>query len=269
MKRAKRGLDLFNWLFIILVFIGFFIPLVSAQYGGYYGDPFSTAQDITTQISRAMLGFLDPFLHFAVGDYDSGEFFYTKVLLLLLFFIIISGILRKIPQFEGGNIAIPTVVALIVSIISIRYMSENTVVSSLLLPYGAMGIAMMTIIPTAIYFFGMHYFNFSPMMRKFGGWLYLIAFFLLWSYRGPSYETLENSFYIWVTIAMILMLIFDKSVHKFFREQSAQEAIRNANLASIVRLQNEYNNIAGLRTGEAESRRKWLRKEIKKLGADI
>ena len=58
------------------------------------------------------------------------------------------------------------IVALIVSILSVRFMSENNFILGLLLPYTTLGVALITIIPFLIFAYGVHTTGLPGIGRK-------------------------------------------------------------------------------------------------------
>ena len=259
----KRGIEILLFVFLIS---GIFAPLVSAQVRG--GDFFYTAQNSVRPVIDSVLGLLNPFLEAIIGDYSTNEFFFTKVLLLILLFAIISTILTKVPRLED-NLPVAYIVSFIVSIFAVRFMSENQFILGILLPYGTLGIAITIIIPFIVFFYFVHSTGMTSGTRKLAWGLFAIVFFVLWNSRYNELSKLANKIYGWSLVMVIGILLFDKAIHRYFVDVETNKFVKKANEALAARWQAEYQEIIDVQSHEAEHRRKAIRKQLKKLGAQV
>ena len=147
------------------------INLISAQNSLFNQINLKTGMQ---QIIDQAVGFFTPVFEVVIGDYSGSEFFFAKVLFLLLLLVVIYIILDKVPIFEGYR-GVAMIVALIVSILSVRFMSENEFIVGLLLPYTTLGIAITTIVPFLIFAYGIHVTGLPGIGRKMA-WEFLALF---------------------------------------------------------------------------------------------
>src|SRR3989344_1754128 len=96
--------------------------------------------------------FYIPILEIILGDSAFNDLFFIKVLLLVLTFVVVRAVLSRVPTFKDNKPVI-FIVALIVSILSIRYMTDIQIVKGVLMSYDTLGIAITTIIPFIVWFF--------------------------------------------------------------------------------------------------------------------
>lgn len=224
---------------------------------------FSMAKEIVGEVFDSILGILAPILEGVIGDYSSSEFFFAKVLLLVLLIVIINFVLKKaIFKKKDKNLAM--LVAVIVSILAIRFISENQLITGILLPYGTIGVALTAIIPFLIFF----YFIYMTKMGSFGrriSWAFFgIVFFALWFSRSDL-SPVMNQIYGWTMFAIVLAFLFDKRFRRYFKTWEANQFFKSDDERTIASLQAEYYNISDVDTPEAESRREFLKRRIKEL----
>lgn len=199
---------------LIFLIIGI-VPLISAQYYGSSFGNIDLGRGMTVIIDQGV-SFFTPIFQNLLGDYTSNAFLFTKIMLVLLLFIIISLILSRVPVFEG-RIGTSYLVAAIVSILSVRFISDNQLIQGILLPYGALGVALTTILPFLIIAYGIQVSNFSSLGRRIGWGFFALIFLILWNYKSTEIGDLGNQIYIWTTVAMAIMIVFDKRIHAYFR----------------------------------------------------
>jgi len=247
------------------------IASVSAQY--YGSSPFSyldLGQGVR-QIIDQSVNFLAPIFEVVLGDYSGSEFFFTKVLLLILLFAIIYFVLERTPLFEGKR-GIVYIIALIISVIAIRFISENQLVNMILLPYGTLGIALTTILPFLIFAYFIHTTDMPGIGRKLSWLFFGIIFFILWVYKADGIGEIGNQIYFWTMLAMVIMLIFDKRIHAYFKGLDVKKFEQEAHDNEIVNLQNQLGQIINSAVGgrlsrDQELRADKIRRRLRKLGA--
>jgi len=122
-------------MFLLIAFL--LIPSISAV------GEFDQVKEVFTKVIDSSLGILTPFFKKIIGNYSSSEFFFAKILLLILLTLIVKNVLDKTPLGED-NKKISLLIALIVSILAIRFMNQNDFFESVLIPYGTLGIAITT-----------------------------------------------------------------------------------------------------------------------------
>jgi len=176
-----------------------------------------------------------PFFAVLLKTSQFDDFFFAKVLLLILLFIVISAVVKKMPLFERNKFA-STIVSVVVSILSVRYIPQNEFFEGILLPYSTLGVSIIVFLPFVIYFFFVHKSDFGYFGRRAAWAIYGIVFLTLWwtrkEYTGSGADTL----YLAGLGLVVLAFMFDKAIHKYlglheigrFEEISKKRQRRNA-----------------------------------------
>ncbi len=238
-----------------------FIGLASAQFG--YFDTKSIAESIV----RFYENFFGPIFAALFGQYYTNEFLFAKVLVFVLLVIIISFILKKSSLFghRGGIIFL---VSLIVSLLALRYLPENDLINGILLPYGVLGVALVTFLPFLIYFFFVHQSVPGGFGRRAAWFVYGIVFIVLFFLRSNDLSGASQWIYTSGLILVILALIFDKSLHRYFAMSELSRFTAGAKLAEIARLQAEYAHLGNADSPQIRARKKQIEERIRELIAN-
>jgi hypothetical protein len=254
-----------GWLYFASLFsLVLFSSLVSAQ-----SDVFRTILEVVISTINAAIVVFGPFLVVVIGDYGNGEFFFAKILLLFLLFIVINAVLRQARIFESSPSTIK-IIAAIVSILAIRFISDSQLVRGILLPYGALGVAITTIMPFLVFFYFVYFSGMAGFGRRISWVIFGIVFTVFWASR--TYGGLPAEFN-WIfgltTVAIILALIFDRGIKSYFHSHEMDSFKRGAAQKSIVKLQAEYLNILHVDTTDADRRRRAIERQLRSLGSNI
>jgi hypothetical protein len=244
---------------LFLFFSLFLSSFVSAQVD--IPGEISGVLNKATEIAKPIFGIF-------VGDYSSDEFFFTKVLVMILIFVIVKVSLRVIPRFKdlGGVV---TIIAAVISILAIRFMKEEGLFAGILLPYGTLGIVLVTMLPFIAFVYILHAGKASGAIRRLGWIVYIGVFIALFVSRYSTINQMGRTIYYIVFGAILLALIFDKGIHEYFRAHEMSMFYRSAQARTIAGLQSEYLDILSLNTSEGEKRRKDIEAHLKRLGADV
>lgn len=267
----KRGI-LFAGVFLVILMQFIF---VSAQYGpGLSGINLG---DGIRQIIDQIINFITPVFQYLIGDYSGSEIFFYKILFLIIIFVMIFAILDRVPLFEGYP-GITKVIALSVSLIAIRFISENQLVQGIILPYGAIGVAVTTILPFFIFGYGIYQARLPGIARKIAWMVLGIIFIVLWLYMpelqigGESgyNNNLINQIYLWTIVAIGSMIVFDKRVAAYFRGLDVKQWENENYQSEVVSLQNQLSDItraaqAGPLSRDQEERRIKIARRLRKL----
>jgi len=170
------------------------------------------------------------------GHDSMDEFLFAKVLLFFLLFSVIFMTLKKIKIFTHNQVII-SVVAIIVSILAVRFLKENELVNAILLPYGSLGAAISIYLPLLIFFFFVHTSVESGFGRKAGWFIYGLVFLVFWMSREYNDMGVANWLYGLGFGFAVISLFFDSSIHKYFEMGKFNEAKRlgkNAAIADII-----------------------------------
>jgi hypothetical protein len=240
------------------------VPLISAQ---FYGGGFSyidLGQGVRDVIDQ-MTNLLTPVFEVLLGDYSGSNFFFTKILLLIVLFVLINTILKRIPAFEGNN-GVVMIISLVVSIIAIRFISEDQLYA-IILPYSVLGIALTSILPFMIFAYFIYSTDMPGIGRKFA-WLFFIAVFgVTWFYKWNELTGFGNTLYFWTAVVMGGMFLFDRSIQAYLRGENIKDWEKKATDKEIAALQEEAQRIAAVDSVPADRRRRQIKQRLWKLGA--
>jgi len=205
------------------------LALVSAQ-PYYFGDLKSSAEYGINSI----IDVLSPIFEALIGDYSSSEFFFSKVLVLILISIIITKLIEKTPLGEK-NRKVNLIIAILISVISIRFINENNFFESIFIQYGTLGISITTIIPMVVFFYMIHNVKIGTFGRKVFWAIYSITLIALWISKSPQMPKVANWIYGLTITATIIFISFDKTIHSYFGLTDLKKFQKKENKESILR----------------------------------
>jgi len=220
------------------------------------------------QLYTYALDFLRPIFIILIGPYSTNEFFLQKCLLLILMFVIINTILKKVKPFKK-QAGVSFVIAGVISIISIRFMSDNQFINGILLPYGALGIALVTILPFMVWFYFIHATKMSGVGRRLSWILFGIIFISLFILRYPELSPFTRNIYWAVLAGGVLAFVFDRGIQRYFFAHELNLFYRGAASKAVASLQAEYMEILNVNTPEAQTRRDSIEENLRRLGAGV
>jgi len=220
------------------------------------------------QLISITKGTLTPFFEAILGEYSGSEFFFAKVLLLILLFIVIAVVTTKIPNI-GENKAVVTIIALVVSIFAVRFISETQLVTGILLPYNTLGIAIVTILPFLVFFWFVHKTNLGSIGRRLSWGLFGLIFFFLWysRYSNDQIAGLASKIYLAAVILVVAAFIFDKKIHSYFSLYEIKKLTKNVNDKVVLELLDDLEKAerhGDTSIGKEQAKR--IRKRLKELG---
>ena len=256
-KNVKRGFYLVLTLLIIL------LNIVSVFAYSHYGGFFSGFSGGVGGFLEQTGSYIDQILAPFIGPSETPEFSFAKILLFFLLFSIIFMVMKKIDIF-AENTAVSTIVSLIVSIFAVRFIKENEFITGILLPYGALGIAIATFLPLLIYFYFIHFSGIGPFGRRTAWFIYGVIFLVLWGSR--PYAELGDANWIYILgIGFILInLLFDRGIHDYLGLAGLARWRERAEDARIANLQAEYQDIIDIDSPHAKRRRIAIERELRR-----
>ena len=231
-------------------------------------DAFGSARGVSQSTLDAAVSVFSPVFKVLFGDYDQNDFFFAKLLLMILLYAIINTALRKVPQFEN-NKGINMLVSLIVSIFAVRFISQNQLIYGILLPYGTLGVALITILPFLIFFLFVNWSNMGGAGRRLSWIFFGIIFFVLWIYQADNIGPIANQIYGWTMAALVLVFIFDKNIHYYFKTWEISAFYKGNNERRTASLQAEYLHLLNVNTPAARHSREAIERELKSLNSKI
>jgi len=175
-----------------------------------------------------------------INSFD--EFLFAKILLFTLVLIIVYTVIKQ-NQILGGEGKKPIVwiISVSVSILSIRYLSDEFI-QAIMLQYGALAIGITVFLPLAIYFFFLHQSGIGPFGRRAGWIVFATAFFALWSFR---YEDIGSANVIyWIGIGFVLIsLLFDKTIHSYLGFSSIRKVMSKRKIERRAKAQKDLEDL--------------------------
>jgi hypothetical protein len=211
----KRSLVSFLSAFILIRLI----PFISAYGFSSFGNIFANINLAQgwDQVIQMGQSFLTPLFQLLLNT-DSGEFFFAKCIVLILLFVVIYYSLDKSDVF-GRRRGVIFTISLIVSILAMRYIPETDFIKGILLPYGTLGAAILTLLPFIIYFFFVENNVPGTFGRRIAWAVYGLIFFFFMMYRissGDTFSSLMGWFYIGGLVLVLICFLFDKHIHAYF-----------------------------------------------------
>jgi len=205
---------------------------------------------------------------FILGPGNRGEDWFARGLLFILLVAILYAAAKKIPVFSE-NVA--RLVAVIVSIIGIRFLSAATI-SGILLPYGTLAVVASVGLPFVLYFYLIE--GMPKTIRKLGWMFFSVIMLGLWFVRRTDIGKMFWAYPIFAVLAFIMFWL-DGTIHKLFssikygKEKSQQSSMQtNILLGERAKL---LNSLATLKTVKSRDDVKkqiaTLDKQIKDLSA--
>lgn len=237
------------------------IPLVSAQL-------YNVVSNFGENLVSAAEAILGPVLRAVIGDVGGGDIFFVKVLLLILLFVVIQVAIRKIPAFENQR-GVSIILAAVVSVLAVRYMTTSDIIEGVLLPYSVLGVAITTILPFIIFFYFIQKSGLVGFSRRLAWIAYGIIFLVLWASRMEEISDDAHLIYFLILLAIIASLVFDKSIQRYFGTHELAVWKRGANQKVIAGLQSEYMHILHVDSPQANARRHAIESHIKRLGGNL
>ncbi len=226
-----------KYLIFILAALLLIIPLISAD---SYG--FDKAKDAVTKIIDTVLGILSPVFEQIIGDYSTSDFFFSKILLLIMLIVICKKVLDITP-FGEDNKRVSLIISIIVSIIAIRFINENDFFEAIFIQYGALGIAITTILPMVIFFYFIHNTKVGAYGRKVFWALYGITLGAIWILKSSEIPEVANWIYGLTLLAAIIFIFFDKPIHSYFGLSDFRKFERESSKKRIRELNRELNQL--------------------------
>ena len=195
-------------IFISIVLSLFVVP-VSAQ-GTFTEDSSLFIKDMSNAISSNIKEFTQ----------ETEQF--VKFLFFLLVLIIVSAVTGFIPLFKDKK-AIGFLFSLIVSILAVFFI-PTTLILSMLNPYSALGVALLSVIPFLIMFQFTQKSLKNPFLKKVA-WLFFVIILLVLTvstaYKSAETGSTDDIIYLWtyagISILAVFMLLWGNRIDKAIR----------------------------------------------------
>jgi diacylglycerol kinase len=251
---------------IALAFLSISFIFAQQQRSGDIGDLIKSGIEMVVDA-------IAPFASYLFGDisgskdFSSGSLLFAKVLFFIILLSVIWLSLEKVDFFSDFPWA-HWLISIIVSILAVRYLSDQSWMLAILFPYGTLGIAILAGLPFVIYFFvvnvGMK--NSIPLMRRIAWIFFAVIFIGLWLTRDTGQG-------IWLypitALAAIVMASIDGSIQRFFRkmklERIGKRSIEEAETEILARLHKLDEAKKYMDHAEYKRRKQKLQRELRSL----
>ncbi|MEM2956364.1 MAG: hypothetical protein QW041_02210 [Candidatus Pacearchaeota archaeon] len=161
---------------------------------------------------------------------------------LLLVMLLTTILFRPAYNLSGKKSGIAFIIALLVSILGIKYLTTYDLIKGLLLPYGALAIALSSVVPFLLISALIITSEMDTVLRKITWGIMAGAFILLWWFRWTDIGDLAWIYLGLGIISLAILLFFDSTLRGFL----AQTAMSNSKYAIDVQIANLNTEIANL-----------------------
>lgn len=181
------------------------------------------------------------------GDSVGDEYYLAKVMFLVLIFLLVYATVDNMPMFKNTDHTwIVWVISGAVAILATRWLGDNEIVATILLPYSTFGVALTAGIPFVLFFFFVDGFQYK-FMRKLA-WLFFGLIFLgIFIMRYNDAEI--GAFAVWIYGATALaggaMYFIQDHIDNFKGKIKAEkrDAVKKANRqATVNRMESQLND---------------------------
>ncbi|PIN90315.1 hypothetical protein COU60_01845 [Candidatus Pacearchaeota archaeon CG10_big_fil_rev_8_21_14_0_10_34_76] len=238
----KRLTFAFTVIVVALFSIGFVVaqrdPFAGVRSGSGSGSGSSgtigTAIGGIADIVNSIIVALEPFIALLVGATPGGELLFAKLLVIIMLVAIIWVVMGSFPLFADKR-GLSALVSIVVALLAVRFITEDTIINAVLLPYSALGISISVLIPFAIYFYFVENVLTQKILRNFA-WVFAAAVFIgLYVVRFDQVGD-----FAWVYFAAaggsIALLMLDGTIQKAFRKARYDQirALQGAQMQSDI-----------------------------------
>ncbi|VVB80488.1 Uncharacterised protein [uncultured archaeon] len=216
-SKNSSGIN-FVWKLIGILFLLFLLYILFKGMTGNF-----VYSDISYQLDRG-ISTVQPIFQFLLGgNYYDSQLLFEKFLFFLLILGFVFIVLKNMPLFTGQK-NILVVVSLVVSILSVRYINYEWLMT-MILTYSVLGVALISLLPFVIFFFFLNgVAPNSATVRKIGWVLFTCVYIGLWvSADNPFYSKV----YAWTAVVSVLFLWADGTIHRYLKAERIKAMGKN------------------------------------------
>jgi hypothetical protein len=221
------------------VFIIFGVLLIGALIG-FVSAETTITQDLSSFIDGArdvLTMFFSKILGQAAAD---SNLFFERVLILLVVFGIIYSVLNNIDLFSNSPFLLFFTSAA-VAILGIRLLNDS-LINTILIPYGALGASIGIFLPFLIWFFFVHTSVKGTFARRAAWFIFGLVFIGFWIARY-TLSSGTNWIYFFGFIFVAFSMLFDSQIHKYFGYVKASKGVALYNIERVAILQRDIQRI--------------------------
>lgn len=224
----------------VLLLLGF-LPLIAN--GGVTGQVIEDDLKLGSTVVKGVYHtFLTPFFEFLLGENSNGEYFFAKVLFLIILFGIFYSSLGEV-DFFGKNKFWLFFISTGLSILIMQLIGDSEILNTILLPYTAMGIAILAGGSFMIYFWLVEKgLSKKPAIYRRIAWVFFAVIFIaLYFYRR---DIALSIIYPLSALLSLLMAWFDGTLNKFMLGVEGSKAKTEINRGHISSLRQSLSDLA-------------------------
>ncbi len=237
----KTGLFL-----LFLVCSSFLISFVSAD---ITGTPNSEIGQKAVALIEEAVNTINPLAKYLLGEttataqFSAGELLFAKILFFIIILSLLYFVVNSISLFNNSSSAV-WVISIGVSILSVRFLG-NTLVPAILIPYSALGTALIAGLPFVIYFIAVEIgMKGQPRLVRNIAWIFFIVLFLgLWWVRGFELKNQASWIYPATIILAFVMMKLDGTWQHMLNVMEQERVEESRKDSAIKRLRLELADI--------------------------
>ena len=228
---------------LVFVLLGIFLFSMTGAVIAYTSNDFRKDVGTFTQDGGAVYEIVRPFLEVFFGEVSDASILLAKLLFAFIVFSVVWMAIKNVSIF--GSRRMRWIVSLVATLLSIRWIMNVELIQAILLPYNALGIAIVSGIPFVLFFFVVKDIN--PVYKKTAWIFFAVVFVGLWWFRsGGDYAsefTKFSSIYLITALLALCMVVFDGYIKTWFRAAHASRATESSKRKLSRRLRKEYAEI--------------------------
>ena len=216
---------------------------------------------------------IQPIAKQLLGDSQTGNLLFAKILFFIIIFAVIWVALGRVSFFSEQTWVL-IVISLAVSILGTRFLANDALINTILLPYSTIAIAISAGLPFALYFLIVNVGMNDPkykLARKIAWIFFAVIFTGLWISRQESL-LLEGSNAGWIypiTVALAIAMVFLDGTIKRWMLRNEIENIAGTNREdAILKVRKDITDIQEMHNANTisdEERTKLIKRANKKL----
>lgn len=227
----------------IVVFILLSVVLLSLVSAAGIGDSVRNVGQSFSDIVEGLKVVLEPLTGnlAPIGPYSSSDMFFAKVVFFLILMSIIVVVAEKMPLIKNTG-WIVWMLAITIPLLAIRFLTSEWVLF-ILLPNNAFAIAVLCMLPLAIYTIFVFSAFESKTMRK-AAWVFAAVVFLgLYFVRVGDIGLEIGWIYIGAVIACLALFMFDGTIKSAIAKSEIERLGAASNDAARTELQTRINEV--------------------------
>ncbi len=222
-----------------LLLIIFGVLLIGALIG-FVSAETSVTQDLSSFIDSTK-DVLTMFFSKILGEGSSDSVvFFERVLILLVVFGVIYSVLNNIDLFSNSPFLL-FFVSSAVAILGIRLLSDS-LINTILIPYGALGASIGIFLPFLIWFFFVHTSVKGTFARRAAWFIFALVFIGFWIARY-TLSAGTNWIYFFGFGFVIFSILFDSQIHRYFGYVKSSKGLALYNTEKVAILQRDIQRI--------------------------